>query len=111
MRVLALVAFIGLQLSMFTCGLDVHVDHLEASTGQVGHLVHNGQQSDHGNSNHGSGHMDRVCQIHASHVFADQKLFSLSVANITSDRPLHLAQLSGVMVPTRIEHPPRVSHG
>ncbi|HKJ82506.1 MAG TPA: hypothetical protein VJ961_00625 [Mariprofundaceae bacterium] len=111
MRVLALVAFIGLQLSMFTCGLDVHVDHLDVSTTQAGHVIHNGTQSGHSNSDHGSGHMDRVCQIHASHVFADQKLFSLGVADTASDRPLHLAQLAGVTVPTRIEHPPRVSRG
>ncbi len=105
MRALALIAFLGLQLSMFTCGIDMHVDHLDGTTSQIVHL-HNGA------SDQGPALMDHVCQIHASsHVFTDQKPFILGDSAAPSERIDHLAMLNLVSIPYLIEHPPRFLHG
>jgi len=105
MRALALIAFMGLQLSMFTCGIDIHVDHLDNTTSQIAHL---------GDSKGSPGHglMDHACQMHASsHVFADQKPFILNGSETPSKRIYHLVTLNFVSVPHLIKHPPRLLHG
>jgi len=104
MRILALIAFMGLQLSMFTCGIDIHVDHLDGSTSQIAHL-HDGKGSP------GHGLMDQACQIHASHVFTDQKPFIIGDSETPAERIYHLAILNLVSVSQLIEHPPRFLHG
>ncbi len=105
MRTLALIAFLGLQLSMFTCGIDIHMDHMDGTAGQIAH-----SRSD--ESGHGADSMDRVCQIHASsHVFTDQAPFSMRDAATPPERIYHLATLSLVNIPHLIEHPPRLLHG
>jgi len=101
MRILALIAFMGLQLSMFTCGIDIHVDHLDGTTSQIAHL-HDGKGIP------GHGLMDQACQIHASHVFTDQKPFILDNLEIPPERIDHLATLNLVNVPHFIEHPPKL---
>ncbi|MDQ6959212.1 MAG: hypothetical protein Q9M24_08905 [Mariprofundaceae bacterium] len=99
MRALALIAFMGLQLSMFTCGTDIHIDHLDDTTSQIVHS-HNG-------ADQGTGLMDLVCQIHASHVFTEQKTFIMGDSESLPERLYHLATLNIVNVPHLIEHPPR----
>jgi len=104
MRALALIAFMGLQLSMFTCGIDIHVDHLDDTTSQIAHL---------GDSKGSPGHglMDNTCQMHASsHVFADQKPFILGNSEAPPRRIYRLATLNLISVPRLIEHPPRFSY-
>jgi len=101
MRVLALIAFMGLQLSMFTCGIDIHVDHLDSTTNQIAHL-HDG------NGSPGHGLMDQTCQIHATHVFTDQKPFMLGDSETPPEQIYHLATLNIVSIPHLIEHPPRI---
>jgi len=103
MRALALIAFIGLQLSMFTCGIDIHVDHLDDTTSQIAHL-HDGKGIP------GHGLMDQACQIHASHVFMDQKPFILAGSETPPERIYRLRTLNLVNVPHLIEHPPRLLH-
>ena len=104
MHRLALIAFLGLQLSMFTCGINIHVDHPDGTTSQIVHL-HNGT------NDQGAGLMDQVCQIHASsHVFTDQKPFVLGNSATPPERVYHLAMLNLVSIPYLIEHPPRFFH-
>ncbi|GMQ99558.1 MAG: hypothetical protein BMS9Abin18_0376 [Zetaproteobacteria bacterium] len=103
MRTLALIAFIGLQLSMFTCETNIHIDHLNDTTSQIVQL-HNGVNGP------GTGLMDRACQIHASHVFTDQKPFIMGDSETFPERIYHLATLNLVNVPHLIEHPPRFLH-
>ncbi len=105
MRALALIAFMGLQMSMFTCGIDIHVDGQGSSTtNQIVHL-HNTA------NDQGTGLMDRACQIHAaSHVFADQKPFILGDSETPLGQIYHLATLNFGNVPYLIEHPPRFLH-
>jgi len=103
MRALALIAFLGLQLSMFTCGIDIHVDRPGSST--TSQIV----QLQHGAGDQGKSLMVHVhiSHIHASHVFTDQKAFVLG----DSGKPLefyHLATLNLVSVPNLIEHPPKI---
>ncbi len=105
MRALALIAFMGLQLSMFTCGMDIHVDHPDDVTSQI-------TRSHDGKGYPGHGLMDKACQIHASsHVFADQKPFVLDASKTLPERIYHLAMLKLVSIPYLIEHPPRLLHG
>jgi len=105
MRALALIAFMGLQLSMFTCGIDIHIDHLDDTTSQIAHL-------DDSKGSPGHGLMDNACQMHASsHVFTDQKAFLLKDSKTPSKRIYHLATLSFVSIPHLIEHPPQLLYG
>jgi len=102
MRILALIAFMGLQLSMFTCGIDIHVDHLDGTTSQLAHL-HDGKGAP------GHGLMDQTCQIHAaSHVFTDQEPFILGKPEMPPVPIGHLATLNIVSIPHLIEHPPKL---
>ncbi|MDQ6959515.1 MAG: hypothetical protein Q9M27_00680, partial [Mariprofundaceae bacterium] len=72
MRALALIAFMGLQLSMFTCGMEIHIDHLDGTASQITHLHHDADDQ-------GNGLMDKTCQMHASaHVFTHQRALILS---------------------------------
>jgi len=104
MRTLALIAFMGLQLSMFTCGIDIHVDHPDSAAGQITQL-HNGTNGQE------TGLMDEACQIHASsHVFADQKAFILANSEAPPGRIYRLAMLNFMSVPRLIERPPRFSY-
>jgi len=91
-------------MSMFTCGIDIHVDHLDDTTSQIAHL-HDGKGIP------GHGLMDQACQIHASHVFTDQKPFILASSETPPERIYRLTTLNLVNVPHLIEHPPRLLHG
>jgi len=104
MRALALIAFMGLQLSMLTCGIDIHVDHLDGSTSQVAKLL--GDKSPPGH-----GVMDQTCQVHASHVFTDQKLLVLGVSERPPERIYPLETLNLVSIPHLIDHPPKSLNG
>jgi len=88
---------------MFTCGIDIHVDRMDGTTSQIAHVYN-------GTNDQGTGLMDRVCQIHASHVFTDQKPFIMSDSETFPERIYHLATLNLVNVPHLIEHPPRFLH-
>jgi len=66
MRIFALLAFVALQLSIFTCGTNIHAHSLVDSGGS--HLAQ--QDSTPDSPKHTP--VDQSCQIHASHVFLDQ---------------------------------------
>jgi len=93
----------GLQLSMFTCGFAIYVDHLDDTTSQIAHLNNSANDQ-------GTGLMDQSSKIHASHVFTDQKSFILGDSETFPERIYHLATLNLVNVPHLIEHPPRFLH-
>jgi hypothetical protein len=60
MRTLALMAFFALQLSVFTCGFDIHVHAMDADMGHVAGHLHDED------SNHDEGSHDHGCHVHAS---------------------------------------------
>jgi hypothetical protein len=64
MRALALMAFFALQLSVFTCGFDIHVHAMDADIGHVAEHLHDK------NDSHEQDSTDQGCHVHASHSFS-----------------------------------------
>ena len=104
MRVLALIAFVSLQFSIFTCGYDIHVHHMGGESGVMEHH-HDPGDGDQGLSDH-------PCQIHASHVFIDHEALVLkAIPFAAQEANYELAGLNFTNVLHLIEHPPKHSHG
>lgn len=103
MRTLALIAFFALQLSVFTCGFDIHVHAMDADIGHVAGHLHD-KNSDHDEDPH-----DHGCHVHASHTFTTfdvQQVGDVSVASSVQQHLLpepYLKNLSFL-----IEHPPKI---
>ena len=102
MRVLALIAFVGLQFSIFTCGYDIHVHHTGGESGSIEHH-HDPVDGDQGLSDH-------PCQVHASHVFIDHEALVLKAIPLAQEADYELAALSFTNVLHLIEHPPKHSY-
>ncbi|MDX8411997.1 MAG: hypothetical protein R8K46_09060 [Mariprofundaceae bacterium] len=105
MRILALIAFVALQLSMFACEGDVHVHGMD---GEASHMV----QHQDGPDGHDDGLLvDHACQLHASHVFLDQGICGLDRVRAHPEQVFSLASASFFNFPHLIERPPKYSHG
>ncbi len=104
MRIFALVAFVALQLSMFTCETDIHIHSLDAGTSHF---------AQHGNESDGPENMliDHSSQIHASHVFIEHEPNILDAIPSVSEPSYELATLDFTNVPHLIERPPKHLHG
>jgi hypothetical protein len=63
MRSLALIAFLALQLSVFTCGFNIHVHAAGVDTAHIAEHIHD-DSADHEQNSH-----DHGCHVHASHTF------------------------------------------
>ncbi|GAV20646.1 hypothetical protein MMIC_P1618 [Mariprofundus micogutta] len=105
MRSLALMAFLALQLSVFTCGFDIHVHAAGIDEGHVAEHTHD-SNADHEQESH-----DHGCHVHASHSFtmADEKqIDSISVVST----PQHFAMAGTYLknLPSLIEHPPKLQY-
>lgn len=106
MRTLALIAFFALQLSVFTCGFDIHVHAMDLDMGHItGHLHDK-------NGNHDQDEADYRCHVHASHTFAafDTEYFGNVPLASTVQHDV-LAELNLKNLPFLIEHPPKLHHG
>ncbi|OIO66402.1 MAG: hypothetical protein COW18_11905 [Zetaproteobacteria bacterium CG12_big_fil_rev_8_21_14_0_65_54_13] len=102
MRSLVLVAFFALQLSVFTCGFDIHVHAAGIDDGHIAEHIHDSD------ADHEKGSHDHGCHVHASHTFTvseDKQVDSVSV----TFPPQHfvLAELYLKKLPSLIEHPPK----
>lgn len=104
MRALALIAFVSLQLSMLTCGIDIHVHGLDDAQTRIAHHQD-------GANGQGSGLIDHACHLHATHVFLDQKPYTLDTIELFPELAHDLAALNFTSVPHLIEHPPKHLHG
>ncbi|MFQ5346206.1 MAG: hypothetical protein ACE5DZ_09665 [Mariprofundus sp.] len=103
MRAVALIAIVGLQLSILTCGYDSHVHHMDGESGAIEHH-HDPAGGDGGLSDH-------PCQVHASHVFIDHEPNILNAIPSAPESSYELATLNFTSVPHLIERPPKHSHG
>ena len=103
MRVLALMAFFALQLSVFTCGFDIHVHAMDsADTGYVAEHFHDE------NSKHNQDSEDHKCHVHASHTFAAFDVEYIEGVPPASAVEHHvLSEPSLKKIPFLIEHPPK----
>jgi len=104
MRTIALVAFMALQLSMFICGMNIHVHHIDAADTYI-------TQQDGKAGNSGTMLLDTACQIHASHVFLDDSPCPQATPPTRVGQGFAMAALVIISIPHRIEHPPRPSYG
>ena len=98
-------AFFALQLSVFTCGFDIHVHAMDADVGHVaGHL--HGEKND-----HEQGSTDHGCHVHASHTFAASEVEQHETAPLVSSvHQFILADMNLKNLPSLIEHPPKALH-
>lgn len=105
MRTVALIAFFALQLSVFTCGFDIHVHAMDAGVGHVAGHLHDED------STHEQGSEDHGCHVHAAHTFA---VFDAEyVENVPTPSSGQRHALSGPILKSLsflIEHPPTRFH-
>ncbi len=105
MRVLALMAFFALQLSVFTCGFAIHVHAAGVDTGHIAEHIHDD------GADHEQDSYDHGCHVHASHSFTmadDKRADSISAASMPHHFALSEAYLKSL--PSLIEHPPKLLH-
>ena len=105
MRALALIAFFALQLSVFTCGFDIHVHAMESDLGHVAEHLHDK------NDNHEQDSTDHGCHVHSSHAFAEfevEQHEKTSLLAIMHQYPLIDVSLKNLSF--LIEHPPKPLH-
>ena len=102
MRVFVLTAFFALQLSVFTCGFDIHV---HTTDGEPMQIVQ--QQAD--MLSYDTDH-DHACHVHTSHTFIE---FDVSYANempVLSFMQHHdLAEPRFKKLPFSIDYPPKIT--
>ena len=105
MRALALMAFFALQLSVFTCGFDIHVHGMDADIGHVAEHLHDK------NDSHEQDSEDNSCHVHTSHSLAASEVEQYekarlpSIAHMYALKGLNLKELSLL-----IERPPKSLH-
>jgi len=105
MRSLAIMAFLALQLSVFTCGFDIHVHAAGIDEGHIAEHLHD-NDADHEQDSH-----DHGCHVHASHAFTMSAAEHVGITPITN-APLHFS-LSGFHLKNLsflIEQPPKPLH-
>lgn len=105
MRAMALIAILALQLSFFTCGLDIHVDTIADNAGpslcQTQDHQHEGAPAS----------FDLGCELHAAHVFTATEFHSVATHAPSSEKPFPgFVQLSLKDVLHAIDHPPSSLH-
>jgi hypothetical protein len=105
MRVLTLVAFFALQLSVFTCGFDIHVHATDSDIGHIAQHAHDKSSQQAGEHKQAS---DHGCHVHTSHTFVEAT--SLQTSNgalVTFEQPhiLKVAKLKNLSY--AIEYPPK----
>ncbi|WP_143144900.1 hypothetical protein [Mariprofundus micogutta] len=105
MRSLALMAFLALQLSVFTCGFDIHVHAAGIDDSHIAEHIHD-DGADHEQDSH-----DHGCHVHSSHSFtmADEKQIN-SISVVSTPQHFILAESYLKSLPCLIEHPPKLQH-
>jgi len=103
MRALALMAFFALQLSVFTCGFDIHVHAAGVDESHIAEHLHD-DGADHKEDAH-----DHGCHVHASHSFTMTDEEQIESATPVASTPQHfvLAGLHMKNLSFLIEHPPK----
>ncbi len=98
---LVFTACFALQLSVFTCGFDIHV---HAADSDVGHIAqHNHAQND----THQQA-ADHGCHVHTSHTFVEVAVTNLEAMSIIAFAPTHVwaaPKLKSLLF--SIEYPPK----
>jgi len=101
MRFVALIAFLSLQLSVFTCGFDIHVHVVDSNIGHIAQHVHDKDNNHKQTADHG-------CYVHTSHTFVEVSVIPLSVTTALAFEQQHqLTALQLKHIPFSIEHPPK----
>ena len=106
MRTLALMAFFALQLSIFTCGFDIHVHAMVSDIGHVAGHLHDDD------SNHEQGSAEHGCHVHATHTLAafDADYVGHIVPAVSTVRYHLLSEPILKKLAFLIDHPPKHLH-
>jgi len=106
MRTLVLMAFFALQLSVFTCGFDIHVHAAGIDDGHIAEHIHDSD------ADHEKGSHDHGCHVHASHSFTITKVKKVGSAPAAAYTAQYftLAGFHMKNLPFLIEHPPKLQH-
>ncbi|MDQ6968926.1 MAG: hypothetical protein Q9M16_00260 [Mariprofundus sp.] len=105
MRIMALIAFVALQLTVYTCGFDIHVHAMESN---VSHIA---EHADDHNGQHNPNSAQHSCHLHASHTFTVSADKQATMTPFIAIENYHvLADLNLKKLPFRIEHPPKNLH-
>lgn len=103
MRTLAFISLFALQLSIFTCGFDIHVHAMDADVSHVAEHLHDDD------NNHEQGSPDHSCHVHASHSFTTFNLVAIGVIPVVSPVQHHLLSEPYLKnLSFLIEHPPKL---
>jgi hypothetical protein len=103
MKVVAVIAFFSLQLSMFACGYTIHIHGPVGNQSSYFAQYHGPSSS----GEHTGGDVDLACHIHASHVFLEKHPDALNVVSAYPDENYDLPTLNLIRVSIRIERPPK----
>jgi len=104
MRTLALIAFFALQLSVFTCGFDIHVHAMDFDEGHVAEHFHDD------NDKHEQNSAEHGCHVHASHTFtAFDAEYVENVPVLFTRQHYALSEPILKNLPFLVEHPPKYS--
>ena len=105
MRSLALMAFLALQLSVFTCGFDIHVHAAGLDTGHIAEHIHD-DGTDHEQESH-----DHGCHVHASHTYTMLDVAHVGVSPVSyNEQYFSLSGFNLKNLPFLIEYPPKSLH-
>ncbi len=101
MRNLVLLACFALQLSVFTCGFDIHVHAMNNDTGHIA-------QHSHDTNNKHQQIADHGCHVHTSHTFVEVAAASVATSPVIAFSPTHtLATPKLKTLNFSIEYPPK----
>lgn len=102
MRSLAILAFLALQLSVFTCGFDIHVHAAGLDEGHIAEHIHD-DGPEHEEKSH-----DHGCHVHASHAFTMSEVEEVALtATAYATQSFILAGFDMKNLSFLIEHPPK----
>ena len=106
MRLLAFMAFMALQLSVFTCGFDIHVHAAGIDNGHIAEHLHDNGADHKQDDSH-----DHGCHVHASHAFTMLEMEHLDAPPIASTVQSFVSPGFDLKsLPFLIEHPPKLLH-
>lgn len=101
MRALSVVAIFALQLSIFTCGFDIHIHAVNHDTGHIAQHIHD-DTGEHQQA------PDYGCHIHTTHTFMETKPLQVSSVELLAFAQPHiLKSITLKNLSSNIEYPPK----
>ncbi len=101
MRIVALIAFVALQLSVLTCGFDDHVHTTNTDLGHIAQHLHDNGAAHQNTDNH-------ACHVHASHTFVEVVSKNITTITLMAAKLQYISTTNNIRkIPFPIENPPK----